>query len=304
MKQEELKRTKELISRCNLIDDDFFKVVANDNAFCEELLHIVLDRPDIKVESCQTQMPFENLDSKSVVLDLICKDNSGTVFNVEIQKYNNDDIQKRMRYYTANIDVKNLKKAQHYKDLPDVYSIMISDFDIFKEGKTVYYINRVLQSSNTMQNNGIHELYLNANGKDEGIVTELMHYMLNSNGYNKNFPVISKRVQFYKEHESEVDAMKSVFDEIREEGMNEVLQKLGITKEEYNNGKKSVFDEIREEGMNEVLQKLGITKEEYNNGKKNVFDGIREEVKEEVLQVLGISKEEYEKRRAEQSAAN
>ena len=129
-KSQKFENTKALIKKCNLIDDEFFRVVANDTAFCEELLRTVLGRTDIVVKSCNTQLGLNNLDSKSVVLDLVCSDETGSIFNVEIQKSNNDDMQKRMRYYAANIDIRNLKQGQAYAELPDVYSIMISDFDI------------------------------------------------------------------------------------------------------------------------------------------------------------------------------
>lgn len=46
---------QELIQQMNLMDDVFFQKVAEDKAVCEEILQIILQKPDLKVIEAQTQ---------------------------------------------------------------------------------------------------------------------------------------------------------------------------------------------------------------------------------------------------------
>ncbi|MDO5331245.1 MAG: PD-(D/E)XK nuclease family transposase [Bacillota bacterium] len=236
---------KALVSRLNMIDDEFFPKIVEDIGASEELIQTILGNKKISIIKSETQVSIRNVGNKSVVLDLLCTDETGRLFNVEVQRSDDDDHQKRMRYYASNIDTKSAEKGIEYRDLPDIFSIMISEFDIFKLGKTVYHVSRILEEDNSKQDNGIHELYVNANGKDGGNITELMEYMLNSNGYNEKFPRISNRVNYFKEDRTGVSNMSKVMEEIRAEGKAEAKA------------------EGRSEERAEVLKVLGISKEEY-----------------------------------------
>ena len=39
-----------------------------------------------------------------MILDVLCQDSSGDYFNIEVQKKNDDDHQKRVRFNRSNID--------------------------------------------------------------------------------------------------------------------------------------------------------------------------------------------------------
>ena len=118
----------------------------------------------------------------------------------------------------SNIDTKSAEKGIDCSELPDLYAIMISEFDIFKEGKTLYHIDRVLRERGTVEHNGIHEIYVNTKGHDRSEVTDLMKYILNSNGFNPQFPRISKRVQYFKQENGGKEEMGSLIAQLREEG--------------------------------------------------------------------------------------
>ena len=211
----------------------------------EELIQTILGDSRISIVSSEPQVSIRNAGNKSVVLDLLCSDSQGNFFNVEIQRNDDDNLQKRMRYYASNLDTRSAEKGISYQDLPDIFSIMISEFDVFKLGKTVYYIDRVLRANGSKQENGIHELYINAKGKDGGTITQLMEFMLNSQGYNEQFPKISKRVSYLKESKEGVHHMCKWEEEMmaaskaegraegKAEGRTEVLEVLGISEAEY-----------------------------------------------------------------------
>ncbi|MBR5318113.1 MAG: hypothetical protein IKU46_00750 [Peptococcaceae bacterium] len=68
---------KALVSRLNLMDDMFFHKVTEYPEACQEILRIILKKPDLCVKHCQTQRYLRNLDAHSVILDVLCTDESG-----------------------------------------------------------------------------------------------------------------------------------------------------------------------------------------------------------------------------------
>ena len=85
-----------------------------------------------------------NLTAKSVQLDLLCEDDNGNIINVEVQKANDTDHQKRVRYNMACMDTLSTEKGTHYHQLPDIYVVYISSFDMFQQQKTIYHIHRAI----------------------------------------------------------------------------------------------------------------------------------------------------------------
>ena len=124
-----------LIKQLNVIDDVFFHKIAEDKAVCEEILRIILQKPKLKVIDVQTQRFLRNIGAHSVILDLLCEDEDGSQINVEMQKADDDDHVRRVRFNSSNIDTIFTEKGLDYKDFPDIYIIFISKFDVFQEGK-------------------------------------------------------------------------------------------------------------------------------------------------------------------------
>ena len=206
-----------LVSQLNVMDDLFFQKMVEDMDVCEEMLRILLTMPALKMSQTQPQRFIRNVDAHSVVLDLLCEDENGNIITVEVQKTDNDDHQKRMRYNLANIDTTFAEKGIKYADLPDIYAIFISPFDLFKANCTAYHVNRCLLETGDIVNNGIHELYVNAAVNDGSDIAELMQYFMNSNGYHPKFEKLSKRVQYFKEQQEGVSSMSSVIEDYAKE---------------------------------------------------------------------------------------
>ena len=142
-----------LVSQLNVMDDLFFQKMVEDMDVCEEMLRILLTMPALKMAQTQPQRFIRNVDAHSVVLDLLCEDENGNIITVEVQKTDNDDHQKRMRYNLANIDTTFAEKGIKYADLPDIYAIFISPFDLFRANCTAYHVNRCLLETGYIVNN-------------------------------------------------------------------------------------------------------------------------------------------------------
>lgn len=89
------------------------------------------------VKNLIPQNSIKNLQGRSVVLDALCILENGKECNVEVQKSNDDNHEKRVRYNTSCITANITEPGTKFELVPDVISIFISKFDIFGEGKSI-----------------------------------------------------------------------------------------------------------------------------------------------------------------------
>lgn len=165
---------QEIVDQLTGIDDIFFFKLAENKGFCEELLQVVLENKALKIVEHKPQAVLRNVKGRSVTLDLKCVDENGVIFGVEVQKQDNDNHQKRVRYNMANMDTAESEKGVRFDELKDIYEIYISKFDVFGRNRTVYHIDRMIRETQETVDNGTHEIYVNTK-VDDG--TEIAEYM-------------------------------------------------------------------------------------------------------------------------------
>ena len=99
-----------IVKEFNLMDDGFFSEVMKDKSACEYILREITGIYDLKVMNVKTQYSIRNLNTHSVTLDVLAEDSKSKIYNIEVQKPNNDYHPKRIRYYQSNIDISYLEK--------------------------------------------------------------------------------------------------------------------------------------------------------------------------------------------------
>ena len=219
---------KASIARLNLMDNGFFQKVMQDTESCEEMLQILLQMPNLKVLTNQIERNIPNMTGHAVTLDLICEDDNGNIINVEVQKANDTNHQKRVRYNMACMDTLSIDKGKAYHELPDLYVIFISSFDLFKLRQTTYRIRRVIEDTTHYVENGTHELYVNTKVDDGSDIAQLMQYFKNSNGIHPLFPKLSSQIHYYKETPEGVTTMGDVWEEYADEKVAKQAKEMAI----------------------------------------------------------------------------
>lgn len=120
-----------------LTDDAAFFLTFADNALLTKLLRAILPDASIKeiVENNYQQQIADLSDSKDIRLDILAKDSDGRLYDLEMQRSDDNNLGQRMRYYTGKIDVDyvTLPKGKDYKSIPDVTIIFICEFNPFKD---------------------------------------------------------------------------------------------------------------------------------------------------------------------------
>lgn len=203
--------------RLNIIDDALFRKMAEDIAFCEEVVSTILEK-SISIIEVTEQKDIKNLQGRSVILDALCTDADGKLYNIEVQNANNDDHQKRVRYNGACITTNFSETGEKFLSIPDVVVILISRFDIFKSNKTVYHIDRIIRETGAIIDNGFSEIYVNAAIDDGSKIAKLMDIFTDVDKYDfELFPKTSARKQKFKLSEGGKAEMCEIVEEYAKE---------------------------------------------------------------------------------------
>ncbi len=260
----------ELVSQFTLFDDILFSMVMQDNDTAEYVLRLCTGIPDLKLISSNIQQAVRNLVGKSSTLDFIAEDSEGKLFNIEVQ--NADDPRgfgpKRSRFHHSIIDASLIPKGVDYDELPELYIIFITPFNPLKKyghSKIAYYKTSHLDG--VEWNDGIHEIYLNAEAKDGSALSEMLQYFKTADPNDDRFGPLSNSVRKYKCVDKEVDNMCSAVENFAKEYAAErekiVLEKAA---EEMARTKTEFVNSLLEKGfpLNEALNMAKIDEDTYN----------------------------------------
>lgn len=219
-----LEKVREKVSQLNIIDDTLFQKMAEDKDFCEEMISTIVGQ-EIKIVRVIPQDSIKNLQGRSVIVDALCERADGTLYNVEVQKKNQDDHQRRVRYNASCITANMESPGEQFRDVPELTVIYISRFDMFKKGKTVYHVMRTLKETGDEVQNGLEEIYVNTKVDDGSDIARLMEIFTKTDSYDfKRFPRVSKRKAQFKEEEKGEEVMCEIVEEYAKEYAQECIK--------------------------------------------------------------------------------
>ena len=157
--QEDLQRLRNL----RPMDDDFMRCLFKDNIpLVEFVLRIITGKQDLSITSCETQKDMKRLaGARSICLDAYGTDSAGKRYDLEIQRQEKGADPYRARYHSSVMDIENLHARQEFKELPDTYTIFITEKDFYGKGEPVYPIERINLATGTFFEDGEHILYVN-----------------------------------------------------------------------------------------------------------------------------------------------
>ena len=161
-----LEEKEEKVRDFRPIDDAFFETLADDRAFCQEILRVILSDKKLVVEDVIVQNSKRNLYGRSVRLDALCTLGNGTKCNIEVQRSNNDNHLKRVRYNAASIAVVDSQRGDKFRELEDLYVVYISEFDVFHGGYTKYHVDSVVRETGKKVKDGLERVFVNTEIKD------------------------------------------------------------------------------------------------------------------------------------------
>ena len=200
-----------------LLDDEFMKAVFRKNKPAATLvLRIILNKPDLVVESVDVEDREMNFIGRSVSVDILARE-KGRIYNIEIQRSDVGAIPRRARYHGSVIDVNELRKGTTFDRLPETYVIFITENDIFRKGLPVYSVERTVRETGEEFSDGLHIVYANGRYRGDDEMGRLMRDFSCTNADDMSYNELAERVRYLKETEEGIDSMSRTIEEFGKE---------------------------------------------------------------------------------------
>lgn len=210
------------------IDDDFMRGMFQKNLpLAQFVLRILTGKADLVLTSCETQADMKRVTgARSICLDAYGTDAAGRKYDLEIQRADRGANPHRARYHSSVMDVENLDAGQDFGELPDTYTIFITEQDFYGQAKPVYPIERVNQATGTPFEDGAYILYVNGEYRGNDALGKLMHDFNCTDAADMNFDLMADRTRYLKENPEGVSMMCKAMEDMRRETVLEVLFSL------------------------------------------------------------------------------
>ena len=203
--------------------------LADDKESIELILSIILPEiKGLKVTEVKTEYDILSLSNKSVSLDAYAVDETGKLYDIEIQKDDRGATGKRARYNGSLMDLDFLKKGKDYKELPTRYVVMISEngYNCYGEPLKEY----VYQSKDgRLLDDETHIVYVNGQNKSDSELGKLIQDLHNKDYSTMNYKPLADKVRYYKTTEKGVSIMDKkvlkLFEEERVKYFAKLLKK-------------------------------------------------------------------------------
>ena len=163
------------------ISNDFlFGKIMRNPELCRELLERIL--PDVEIDHIEypelQKTIKEDVDARSVRLDVYVKDGKGTVYDIEMQAVDAKELAKRSRYYQSMIDLQLIDKNVAYINLNRSYITFICPFDIYEKGRHIYTFENVCKEDNSIYlGDETTKIFLNADSVMNDVSRELKAFL-------------------------------------------------------------------------------------------------------------------------------
>lgn len=214
----ESERKKELLEKIKefrLFDDDFMSKVFEDDYECVEfLLHIIMEKPDLKVKEVRTQYSIKNLLGCSIRLDIHAVDILGKEYNIEVQRTDKGAGVKRARYNSSMMDANALLPGVVFDDLPETYIIFITENDVLGSNQPIYHIERVIKETGRNFGDEAHIIYVNGAYQDDTPLGMLMHDFSCKNPDNMYYKLLAEKTRYFKEDKRGVASMCKIIEDL------------------------------------------------------------------------------------------
>lgn len=200
-----------------LMDDTFMAKFFEKQPECTELLlHIILENESIHVSEVIAQCSIQNLQGRSIRLDIYAKDDTGKPYNIEIQRAPKGASRRRARYNSSVLDANITESGDDYDMLTDSYVIFITETDVLGQNRPIYHIERTILEDNIPFDDGSHIIYINAEYKDDSPLGLLMQDFYCKNPHDMHYSLLKQRATYLKENPEGVTTMCKLMEDMME----------------------------------------------------------------------------------------
>lgn len=125
------------------------------------------------------------------------------------------------------MDIENLNAGQEFEELPDTYTIFITEEDFFGRNEAIYPIERMNLVTGNPFDDGEHIVYVNGEYRGDSALGKLMHDFNCTQADDMNYDLMAERTRYLKENPEGVKEMSALMEEMcNETAENTILQAI------------------------------------------------------------------------------
>ena len=203
------------------IDDTFMRCLFRDNLpLAQMVLRIITGKQDLVLTREETQKDLKRLlGARSLCLDVHGVDSENREYDLEVQRADRGARPERARYHSAAMDIEALDVGQEFEELPETYTIFVTENDFFGKGAGIYPIERMNMVTNAPFNDREHILYVNGQYKGDDDLGRLMHDFLCNAPDEMHYELLAERSRYFKEDPKGVSEMCKAMEDMRNEAL-------------------------------------------------------------------------------------
>lgn len=228
-KQQKHEQDMQRIREFRLFDDDFLKKCFEDHDECAELvLRIIMNKEDLKVLHSKTEYVIQNLQGRSVRLDVKATDSENKEYDIEVQRADKGAGRKRARHNSSMLDANALAPQEDVNFLSETYVIFITEHDVIGKGEPIYRVERKILETDEFFDDGSHILYVNGAYRGDSDIGKLMHDFSCTDADDMFYGKLADRVRYFKEDAKGVESMCKAIEEMRNQEREEVTREFVV----------------------------------------------------------------------------
>ena len=278
---------KRKLEDLNLLDDFLFGSMVTHpevgEKFAREILKIIFGKDFGKLTVVPQKVYYgEDTDKHGARLDVYLEEappekseENAVVYDMEPDK-NNDSVSvkalpRRVRFYHAMIDGNSLNSGENYKQLKDVFVILITPYDPLNGQRMVYTIRNMCQEMPSLPyDDGAQTIFLYTKGTEGDPpkeLRELLYYMENTteeNATNDSLKRIHQMVNFVK-HDKEVSlSFMKIFER------EEMLRQQGRKEEQANTERERLRADFERKRADSEKERANFEKERADHAEQEI----------------------------------
>ncbi len=203
------------------IDDTFMRCLFRDDlALAQFVLRIITGLTDLVLTREETQRDMKRLlGARSLCLDVHGVDSQNRQYDLEVQRADSGARPERARYHSSAMDIESLNAGQEFEELPETYTIFVTEYDFFGKGVGSYSIERMNLATGEPFHDREHILYVNAQYQGNDELGRLMHDFLCNEPADMYFDILARRARYFKEDPKGVSEMCKAMEDMRNEAL-------------------------------------------------------------------------------------
>ena len=193
--------------------------------------------------------------------------------NVEVQKRNDKDHVRRVRFNSAIVTTNITDPGTKFENVPDLIIIYVTEFDIFNKGQVKYVVDSVLRGYGDIVNDGVVRIFINCANKDETKVSKLMTVFRGDVTYRKEFSKTNEIIKKYTEKEEGISQMSNFVQEL----FGEELQKERENMRKFYEDKIADMKKQYDEQFEDMRKQYEDRRKQYEDMRKQYEDAAKNE---------------------------